>query len=122
MAHLRDFIKDAREEDWELKVAGQRVQIIKKDEKLGGKLEFGTEVVVNKKGNLASLLGASPGASTSVSAMLSVLERCFPDKINGKWHTKLIEMIPSYGQKLSENKELTEKVRNFTKEKLQLEY
>ena len=122
LAHLRDFIKDAREEDWELKIAGQRVQIIKKDEKLGGKLEFGTEVVVNKRGNLASLLGASPGASTSVSAMLSVLERCFPEKMKGEWHAKLTEIIPSYGQKLAENKELTQDIRDFTKTKLQLEY
>lgn len=122
MAHLREFVKDAKEEDWELKVAGQRVQIIKKDEKLGGKLEFGTEVVVNKTGTLASLLGASPGASTSVSAMLTVLEKCFPEKIKGEWNAKLLEMIPSYGKKLSENPELTEKIRNYTKEKLQLNY
>ncbi|MGC4128260.1 MAG: malate dehydrogenase (quinone) [Bergeyella sp.] len=122
MSALRDFIKDAKDEDWELKVAGQRVQVIKKDEKDGGKLEFGTEVVVNKSGTLASLLGASPGASTSVSAMIDVLEKCFPEKVNGAWKAKLLEMIPAYGQKLSENKELTEKIRNFTKEKLELEY
>ncbi|MEC5173566.1 malate:quinone-oxidoreductase [Chryseobacterium nepalense] len=120
--HLREFIKDAKEEDWELKVAGQRVQIIKKDEKDGGKLEFGTEVVVNKRGTIASLLGASPGASTAVYAMLNVLERCFPEKLNGEWKDKLMEMIPSYGQKLAANPELTEKVRNYTKEKLQLKY
>lgn len=122
MAALRDFIKDAKEEDWELKVAGQRVQIIKKDEKKGGKLEFGTEVVVNKNGTLASLLGASPGASTAVSAMLEVLEKCFPEKMNVDWKSKIQEMIPSYGQKLSDQPELAEKVRNFSKEKLELEY
>lgn len=122
MAHLREFIKDAKEEDWELKVAGQRVQIIKKDEELGGKLEFGTEVVVNKKGTLASLLGASPGASTSVSAMLTVLEKCFPDKVNGEWNAKLKEMIPTYGRRLSEDAALTEEIRNYTKEKLELNY
>ena len=122
MAALRDFVKDAKEEDWELKVAGQRVQIIKKDELKGGKLEFGTEVVVNSKGNLASLLGASPGASTAVAAMLTVLEKCFPEKLNGEWKAKLEEMIPTYGQKLSENKELTDQVRAFSKEKLELEY
>lgn len=122
MSALRDFIKDASEEDWELKVAGQRVQVIKKDEKEGGKLEFGTEVVVNISGNLASLLGASPGASTAVSAMLDVLNKCFPDKVNGEWKGKLQEMIPSYGQKLADNKELLDKVRRFTKEKLELEY
>jgi malate dehydrogenase (quinone) len=31
-------------------------------------------------GSIAGLLGASPGASTAVSAMLDVLERCFPDR------------------------------------------
>lgn len=122
MAHLREFIKDAKEEDWELKIAGQRVQIIKKDDELGGKLEFGTEVVVNKSGTLASLLGASPGASTAVSAMLNVLEKCFPDKMQNEWRDKLLEIIPSYGQKLADNPELIEKVRNFSKEKLELEY
>ena len=124
LAHLRDFIKDAKEEDWELKVAGQRVQVIKKDEKDGGKLEFGTEVVVNKNGTIASLLGASPGASTSVYAMLDVLERCFPDRMHegGKWIEKIKEMIPSYGVSLATDKNLTEKVRNFSKAKLELDY
>ena len=120
--HLREFVKDAKEEDWELKVAGQRVQIIKKDAKLGGKLEFGTEVVVNENGTIASLLGASPGASTAAYAMITVLEKCFGDKLQNEWKEKLLEIIPSYGQKLSENPELTEKVRNYSKEKLELEY
>lgn len=119
---LREFIKDAKEEDWELKVAGQRVQIIKKDEKDGGKLEFGTEVVVNKAGTLASLLGASPGASTAVAAMLEVLEKCFPEKMKNEWQEPLLKMIPTYGKKLSENPELTQEIRNYTKEKLELEY
>ncbi len=35
---------------------------------------------------------------------------------------KLLEMVPSYGQKLADHPELTEKVRNYSKEKLQLEY
>lgn len=120
--HLREFIKDADEKDWELKVAGQRVQIIKKDEELGGKLEFGTEVVVNANGTIASLLGASPGASTAAYAMIQVLEKCFPDKLQNEWKEKLLEIIPSYGQNLSENPELTEQIRNYTKEKLELDY
>lgn len=120
--HLREFVKDAKEEDWELKIAGQRVQIIKKDEKEGGKLEFGTEVVVNKNGTIASLLGASPGASTAAFAMIQVLEKCFPDQVQNQWNEKLKEIIPSYGQKLSENPELTEHIRNYTKEKLELDY
>lgn len=122
MAHLREFVKDAKDEDWKLKIAGQRVQIIKKDLELGGRLEFGTEVLVNKEGTLASLLGASPGASTAVSAMLMVLERCFPEKMSGPWKEKLLEMIPSYGQKLADNPELAKRMRAYTKEKLQLKY
>lgn len=120
--HLREFIKDARDEDWEMRVAGQRVQIIKKDEEEGGKLEFGTEVVVNENGTIASLLGASPGASTAAYAMIQVLEKCFPDKIQNEWREKLLEIIPSYGQKLSENPELTRKIREYAKEKLQLDH
>ena len=119
---LQKFVKNAKAEDWELIVAGQRVQIIKKDEEDGGKLEFGTEVVTNKTGTLAAILGASPGASTSVAAMISVLEKCFGEKLQNEWKSKLTEIIPSYGQKLAENTELTEEIRNFTKEKLQLEY
>ena len=122
MQHLREFVKDARDEDWELKVAGQRVQIIKKDEEEGGKLEFGTEVVVNKSGTIASLLGASPGASTAAFAMIQVLEKCFPDKVENEWKEKLTEIIPTYGQKLAENPELTDQIRTYTKEKLELDY
>ena len=122
MQHLREFVKDAKDEDWELKIAGQRVQIIKKDAELGGKLEFGTEVVVNKNGTIASLLGASPGASTAVYAMMQVIEKCFPEQLENQWKDKLLEIIPSYGQKLSEDEELAEKMRNYTKETLELEY
>ncbi len=122
MAHLREFVKDAKEEDWELKIAGQRVQIIKKDEAHGGKLEFGTEVIINEGRTLASLLGASPGASTAVHAMMQVLEKCFPDKVNGEWNEKIREMIPTYGKKLADHPELTQQIRNYTKEKLELDY
>ncbi|SEG54897.1 malate dehydrogenase (quinone) [Halpernia humi] len=122
MAHLRQFVKDAKEEDWELKVAGQRVQVIKKDGEKGGKLEFGTEVVINKNKTIAAILGASPGASTAAHAMLHIIEGCFGDKLQNEWYEKLLEIIPSYGQKLSENAELTEKVRNYSKEILELNY
>lgn len=47
------------EEDWQLRMAGQRVQIIKQVDGGGGKLEFGTEIVAAKDGTLAALLGAS---------------------------------------------------------------
>ncbi|MCO6061929.1 malate:quinone oxidoreductase, partial [Pseudomonas sp. MOB-449] len=77
---LRKFFPDAKKEDWRLEIAGQRVQIIKKDAKKGGILQFGTEIVAAADGSIAALLGASPGASVSVSVMLEVIERCFPEQ------------------------------------------
>ncbi|MBI3394294.1 MAG: malate dehydrogenase (quinone), partial [Spirochaetia bacterium] len=55
---LREYLPTARAEDWELAVAGQRVQVIKADTKEGGILEFGTELVASSDGSLAALLGA----------------------------------------------------------------
>jgi hypothetical protein len=77
---LRRFYPEAKAEDWRLEVAGQRVQIIKKDPKKGGVLQFGTELVSAQDGSLAALLGASPGASVTVSIMLELIERCFPSR------------------------------------------
>src|SRR5690606_19341773 len=76
MRTLRQFMPTARERDWELITAGQRVQVIKKG-KGGGVLEFGTELVTSADGSIAGLLGASPGASTAVATMVDLLERCF---------------------------------------------
>ena len=75
MEELREFIPNAKTEDWEIVVAGQRVQVIK-DTEAGGKgtLQFGTEVVTAEDGSIAALLGASPGASTAVHVMLEILE------------------------------------------------
>ncbi len=116
---LREFIPTAKDEDWELAVAGQRVQVIRKDEKEGGVLEFGTEVVTAKDGTIAALLGASPGASTSVVVMLEVMEECFPELMQSKeWKEKLSEMIPSYGKSLKDDEELTKQIREFTFEVL----
>jgi malate dehydrogenase (quinone) len=112
---------EAKMEDWVLETAGQRVQVIKKDEKEGGKLEFGTEVINSADGTLAVLLGASPGASTAVAIMLDLLGRCFADKINTpEWKQKLTEMIPSYGQQLNNNPKLLEKVREHADKMLGL--
>ncbi|ANW96591.1 malate:quinone oxidoreductase [Wenyingzhuangia fucanilytica] len=77
MDMLREFYPEAKDEDWKVVVAGQRVQIIKKDKNGKGKLEFGTEVIVSRDKSIAGLLGASPGASTSYSVMKSVMEKCF---------------------------------------------
>jgi len=79
---LKVYYPKASFDDWELLIAGQRVQIIKKDKNKGGVLKFGTELVVAPDRSLAALLGASPGASTAVSIMLEVVQSCFPDQFD----------------------------------------
>jgi malate dehydrogenase (quinone) len=112
---LREFYPEAKEEDWKVEVAGQRVQIIKKDPTEGGILEFGTELIVASDRSVVALLGASPGASTAVWIMVHVLERCFGEKLSsGDWLPKLQQMIPSYGQSLAENPALCRQVRADT--------
>lgn len=118
---LRRFFPAAKNEDWQLAIAGQRVQIIKKDAALGGKLEFGTEVITSADGSLAALLGASPGASTSVATMIGILEKCFKHQMGTEeWQAKLKEMIPSYGSSLVDNPELLKEVRDYTLSTLKL--
>ncbi|MBD2860650.1 malate:quinone oxidoreductase [Paenibacillus sp. IB182363] len=114
MEELREFIPNAKSEDWDLLVAGQRVQVIK-DTVAGGKgtLQFGTEVVSAADGSIAALLGASPGASTAVSVMLEVIEKCFPQHVKS-WEPKLKEMIPSYGVSLLKKPELIGKIHTST--------
>ena len=99
---LRVFMPTAKDEDWELIQAGQRAQVMKKDAKKGGVLQFGTEVVSASDGSIAGLLGASPGASTAVPIMLGLLEKCFPEQYAG-WEPTLRELIPTYGQKLNDD-------------------
>lgn len=111
---LREFFPNARQRDWRLEVAGQRVQIVKRDPAHGGVLQFGTEVISCSSGSLSSLLGASPGASTAAWIMLHVLETCFKSQMNNGFSKKLKEMIPSYGESLTDNPQLCEKVRADT--------
>ncbi|GHE41950.1 malate:quinone oxidoreductase [Sphingobacterium griseoflavum] len=118
---LKQFMPTAKLEDWGIEVAGQRVQVIKKDPKHGGILEFGTEVVSAADGSIAALLGASPGASTSVAIMINLLKRCFPERAKSDaYRKKLRQMIPSWGKKLNENPVLCNEVRQRSQEALQL--
>lgn len=118
---LLKFYPKAEENEWELSVAGQRVQIIKKSPQGGGKLEFGTEVIISADGSMSALLGASPGASTAVQAMISILERCFAEKMKtDAWQSKLKEMVPSYGISLKENPELLTPIREHNLKTLKL--
>ncbi|MEJ8546966.1 malate:quinone oxidoreductase [Brevibacillus borstelensis] len=114
MEELREFIPNAKSEDWDIVVAGQRVQVIK-DTAAGGKgtLQFGTEVISAADGSIAALLGASPGASTAVSVMLDVIKKCFPQHLQA-WEPKIKEMIPSYGLSLLKNTALLDEIHDST--------
>ncbi|MFC4598186.1 malate:quinone oxidoreductase [Cohnella hongkongensis] len=114
MEELREFIPNARSEDWDLVVAGQRVQVIK-DTASGGRgtLQFGTEVISAADGSIAALLGASPGASTAVHVMVEVIKKCFPEHLKA-WEPRIKEMIPSYGLSLAEHPELNEEIQAST--------
>jgi malate dehydrogenase (quinone) len=119
---LRQFYPDAIKADWRLENAGKRVQIIKKCAEKGGKLEFGTEIVAAKDGSIAALLGASPGASVAVQAMLDVVERCFSQQLqSAEWQEKIRALIPSYTLSLIDNPALLATVRQRTLSTLQLQ-
>ncbi|AWX59022.1 MULTISPECIES: malate:quinone oxidoreductase [Brevibacillus] len=119
MEELREFIPNAKSEEWDIVVAGQRVQVIKDTPAGKGTLQFGTEVVSAADGSVAALLGASPGASTAVQVMLEVLEKCFPQRM-AEWEPKIKEMIPSYGVSLLQNQELLQEIQRSTDEALGL--
>ena len=118
---LKEYVPGAKSKDWVLERAGQRVQVIKKDEKEGGILEFGTEMITTEDGSLSVLLGASPGASTAVSIMVELIAKCFKDQFETpEWQEKLKEMIPSFGQKLNDNEDLLSEIRKKTSTVLKL--
>jgi len=118
---LQTYFPEAKKEDWRLWQAGQRVQIIKKDENQGGVLKLGTEVVASKDGSIAGLLGASPGASTAPPIMLDLLNKVFKDKLaSAPWQDKIKQIIPSYGTHLNDSPERVEEEWAYTSEILQL--
>ena len=120
MEALREYMPEAKDEDWELVIAGQRVQVIKP---IGapkfGSLEFGTTLINSNDGSIAGLMGASPGASIAPAAMLEVLERCFGGRM-AEWAPKLREMIPSYGQRLVKNEALFQEQWDSSQKALKL--
>jgi malate dehydrogenase (quinone) len=117
---LREFAPSAVDSDWSLTTSGQRVQVMRRDRRRGGRLEFDTTVLTAADGSIAGLLGASPGASTAVTAMLDVLHRCFPDRYPA-WLPTLKEMIPSLGITLSTEPVLYDELRSWTTKSLALE-
>ena len=123
VASLKAYFPDALDKDWYLETAGQRVQTMKKNAKGVSELAFGTEVVSSADGSFACLLGASPGASTTVSIMLDLLQKCFPEEFaSASWQQKFSEMIPSFGKNLNEHPELLKTLRAETSKTLELDY
>ncbi|SEO97156.1 malate dehydrogenase (quinone) [Trujillonella endophytica] len=117
---LQGFVPQAEQGDWDIITAGQRVQVIKRDPGSGkGVLQFGTELITGADGTIAGLLGASPGASTAVSAMLTLMERCFPQHIDA-WRPALQDAIPSYGRDLRNDLQLLTEIRTETSKTLEL--
>jgi len=106
---LRAFYPDLNPNDWELAIAGQRVQIIKKHPQKGGILQFGTELVTASDGTIAALLGASPGASVAVSVMLNLIKRCFPNRLD-EWNKLLNKIFVANEQELQANSESYNKI------------
>ena len=122
VAALREFYPRAKDADWELITAGQRVQIIKATPGgKGGVLQFGTEVVGSADGSLAGLLGASPGASTAAPIMLKLLAKAFPEKCAGPWRAALDRLVPTGMAKLSDDPALAKRTLQKTAEILGLQ-
>lgn len=117
---LREFVPSVMDSDWELTVAGQRVQVIRRNKRKGGVLEFSTTVVGAADGSIVGLLGGSPGASTAVAIALDVLQRCFADRYQ-RWLPTLKEMVPSLGAKLSEEPALYDEVWSWGTKALRLD-
>lgn len=103
---LHVFYPGAKIEDWKLIDAGIRVQAIKKTDGEAGIVHYGTEVITDTGRTISALLGASPGASTSVHIVLEVVKLCFPHLLTAPDSKKrLKEMIPTHDVdiKLPEN-------------------
>lgn len=121
IAALREYYPKANPDDWKLWTAGQRVQVIYNDPQKGGVLKLGTEVVADKQGTLAALLGASPGASTAAPIMLRLLETVFKERVASEaWQQTLRQLIPSWGVALNEHPERAAEALRATGETLQL--
>ncbi len=109
---LRNFLPTAKDLEWKLFEAGQRVQIIKSSTS-GGILKMGTEVVCSSDGSLSALLGASPGASTAVTTMLEVLQRCWGEKMEtDEWKERLKNLFPGFGETIHDDPDSLKNLRD----------
>lgn len=120
---LQKYYPLAVKEDWELINAGQRVQVIKKNDDGEGILEFGTEIIVTEDGSLSGILGASPGASTAVSIVLKIIEKMMISEFKSEsFQSKIKEIFPSFKIPLSENADLLNSIRERSHRFLNIKY
>ena len=120
-AMLKQFYPQAQRSEWREAVAGQRVEIIKRDPEHTGVLVFGTELVGSADKSIVVLLGASPGASTAASIAVQVLEDCFANELAGGWLDRLKTVIPTYGIDLKEDAAACRDIRAHTAAVLRIE-
>lgn len=104
MASLREYMPSARDEDWELITAGQRVQVIAPDAKKKGVLKFGTEIITAADGSIGGMLGASPGASIAPTIMIKMLSAMLPARAEA-WKPTLEAMVPHLHHSLASDPE-----------------
>jgi malate dehydrogenase (quinone) len=116
---LKEFVPSAKEENWTYYEAGQRAQIIKPEGKLGS-LQFGTEVVASSDRTISGLLGASPGASVSVSAMLDVLEILAPAEFDSFTTGELSSSVQGYREGINEKPTIAKRVLSSSAKTLKL--
>jgi malate dehydrogenase (quinone) len=119
---LREFLPKVDIHDWELITAGQRVQIMKPHPSKIGVLQLGTEVVVNGEGSLSGLLGASPGASVSVSIATEVIEKMYAKEMDWGWRERIQKMIPSYGKSLNDDAAFCREIEDLTAKVLKIDW
>jgi len=116
---LKEFVPSAREADWTYYEAGQRAQIIKPEGRLGS-LQFGTEVVASSDRTISGLLGASPGASVSVSAMLDVLEILAPAEFEFFTTGELSSSVQGYREGINEKPTVAKRLLSSSAKTLKL--
>lgn len=90
---------------------------MKQNSKNKGEIRFGTEVIYSKRGSLAALLGASPGASTACYIMIEILTKMYGQECASK---KLQQISPSYKININKNSIFLKKIRNRTYKNLGL--
>jgi malate dehydrogenase (quinone) len=78
--------------------------------------------VAAEDGTIAALLGASPGASVTVSIMLDLIRRCFPEQADSaEWRSKLDEIFPAMADVLTKDAERYREVQAQSNQRLQLD-